>query len=132
MQLLSHRQHHARVECQLAAVGRAHIYYVVDMTDSCGPPPLVHRYTPKVKAAGADLIIPLCHLYEPQDERTAREFDFPVILSGHDHRKTCHSDGHVPRSRAAAQLRSRLLPRWPRAAQPRSRAAAQLRSRLLP
>jgi len=43
------------------------------------------EYTPKVKAAGADLIIPLCHLYEPQDERTAREFDFPVILSGHDH-----------------------------------------------
>lgn len=34
---------------------------------------------------GCDLVLPLCHLYEPQDERTAREFDFPVILSGHDH-----------------------------------------------
>ena len=42
-------------------------------------------YTPKLKAAGADLVIPLCHLYEPQDERTAREFDFTLILSGHDH-----------------------------------------------
>eukprot|EP00930_Biecheleria_cincta_P044799 TRINITY_DN30851_c0_g1_i1.p1 TRINITY_DN30851_c0_g1~~TRINITY_DN30851_c0_g1_i1.p1 ORF type:complete len:705 (+),score=145.59 TRINITY_DN30851_c0_g1_i1:26-2140(+) len=34
---------------------------------------------------GCDLVLPLCHLYEHQDERTAREFDFPVILSGHDH-----------------------------------------------
>eukprot|EP01134_Creolimax_fragrantissima_P000136 CFRG0136T1 len=32
-----------------------------------------------------DIVVPLCHLYEPQDERTCREFDFPVILSGHDH-----------------------------------------------
>lgn len=32
-----------------------------------------------------DMILPLCHLYEPQDERTAREFDFPLILGGHDH-----------------------------------------------
>lgn len=32
-----------------------------------------------------DLVIPLCHLYEPQDEKTCREFDFPLILSGHDH-----------------------------------------------
>ena len=28
---------------------------------------------------------PLCHLYEPQDEKTCRDFDFPVVLSGHDH-----------------------------------------------
>merc|ERR1712050_437405 len=34
---------------------------------------------------GCDLVVPLCHLYEPQDERTCKEFDFPVILSGHDH-----------------------------------------------
>jgi len=34
-----------------------------------------------------DLVLPLCHLYEPQDERTAREFDFPVVLSGHDHHR---------------------------------------------
>jgi len=34
---------------------------------------------------GCDIVIPLCHLYEPQDERTCREFDFPLILSGHDH-----------------------------------------------
>jgi 2',3'-cyclic-nucleotide 2'-phosphodiesterase (5'-nucleotidase family) len=32
-----------------------------------------------------DLVIPLCHLYVPQDEVTCRRFDFPVILSGHDH-----------------------------------------------
>jgi len=37
------------------------------------------------KEKGCDLVIPLCHLYEPQDERTCREFDFPLILSGHDH-----------------------------------------------
>jgi len=34
---------------------------------------------------GCDIVVPLCHLYEPQDERTCREFDFPVVLSGHDH-----------------------------------------------
>jgi len=32
-----------------------------------------------------DLVVPLCHLYETQDEITCRSFDFPVILSGHDH-----------------------------------------------
>lgn len=34
---------------------------------------------------GCDLVLPLCHLYEPQDEYTAKILDFPVILSGHDH-----------------------------------------------
>lgn len=34
---------------------------------------------------GCDLVLPLCHLYEPQDERTCHEFDFPLILGGHDH-----------------------------------------------
>lgn len=34
---------------------------------------------------GVDLVIPLCHLYESQDNKTASLFDFPVILSGHDH-----------------------------------------------
>jgi 2',3'-cyclic-nucleotide 2'-phosphodiesterase (5'-nucleotidase family) len=32
-----------------------------------------------------DLLLPICHLYETQDERTAREFDFPLIIGGHDH-----------------------------------------------
>jgi len=32
-----------------------------------------------------DLVIPLQHLYVPDDHRSCREFDFPVILSGHDH-----------------------------------------------
>ncbi|CAE8704923.1 unnamed protein product [Polarella glacialis] len=30
---------------------------------------------------GCDIVVPLCHLYEPQDERTCREFDFPVTSS---------------------------------------------------
>ena len=34
---------------------------------------------------GVDLVLPLCHLYEWQDNVTASRFDFPVILSGHDH-----------------------------------------------
>ena len=34
-----------------------------------------------------DLVVPLQHLYVNDDERTCREFDFPVILSGHDHHK---------------------------------------------
>merc|ERR1719498_1057386 len=37
------------------------------------------------KEHACDMILPLCHLYEPQDEKTCNEFDFPLILSGHDH-----------------------------------------------
>lgn len=44
------------------------------------------RYKKKLEGKkGCDVVVPLCHLYEPQDERTCREFDFPVVLSGHDH-----------------------------------------------
>jgi len=34
-----------------------------------------------------DTIIPLQHTYVPDDHRTCREFDFPVVLSGHDHHR---------------------------------------------
>jgi 2',3'-cyclic-nucleotide 2'-phosphodiesterase (5'-nucleotidase family) len=34
-----------------------------------------------------DMVIPLQHLYVPDDHRTCREFDFDVILSGHDHHR---------------------------------------------
>lgn len=34
-----------------------------------------------------DLVIPFEHLYEPDDERTCSEFDFPVVFSGHDHHR---------------------------------------------
>jgi len=37
------------------------------------------------KDRACDVVVPLCHLYEPQDVRTAKEFDLPLILSGHDH-----------------------------------------------
>jgi len=43
------------------------------------------EWTPRLVEEGADLVLPLCHLYEDQDEKTARDFDFPLILSGHDH-----------------------------------------------
>lgn len=33
------------------------------------------------------MVIPLQHLYVPDDHKTCREFDFPVILSGHDHHR---------------------------------------------
>ena len=33
------------------------------------------------------MVLPLCHLYEFQDERTCNDFDFPVVLSGHDHHR---------------------------------------------
>jgi len=32
-----------------------------------------------------DLVLPLQHLYEIQDQKTCEQFDFPVVLSGHDH-----------------------------------------------
>jgi hypothetical protein len=32
-----------------------------------------------------DIVIPLQHTYVPDDHRTCQEFDFPVVLSGHDH-----------------------------------------------
>jgi len=36
---------------------------------------------------GCDVVLPLQHLYVPDDHKTCREFDFPVILSGHDHHR---------------------------------------------
>lgn len=37
------------------------------------------------KEEGVNIVIPLCHLYVPQDKITCERFDFPVVLSGHDH-----------------------------------------------
>ena len=34
---------------------------------------------------GCDMVLPLQHLYVPDDHKTCRDFDFPLILSGHDH-----------------------------------------------
>eukprot|EP00977_Amphora_coffeiformis_P029654 scaffold42138_cov229-Amphora_coffeaeformis.AAC.1 len=34
-----------------------------------------------------DLVIPIEHLYVPENKRTCERFDFPVILSGHDHHR---------------------------------------------
>ena len=45
----------------------------------------LHEYNTKLKEDGCDMVLPLCHLYEYQDEKTCNEFDFPVVLSGHDH-----------------------------------------------
>lgn len=36
---------------------------------------------------GCDLVVPLQHLYVPDDHKTCQEMDFPVILSGHDHHR---------------------------------------------
>ena len=36
---------------------------------------------------GCDVVLPLEHLYVPEDHKTCKEFDFPVILSGHDHHR---------------------------------------------
>lgn len=36
---------------------------------------------------GCDLVLPLEHLYVPENTKTCQEFDFPVILSGHDHHR---------------------------------------------
>lgn len=36
---------------------------------------------------GCDLVLPLEHLYIPENIKTCQEFDFPVILSGHDHHR---------------------------------------------
>ena len=34
-----------------------------------------------------DLVIPLQHTYVPDDYKTCYQFDFPVLLSGHDHHR---------------------------------------------
>jgi 2',3'-cyclic-nucleotide 2'-phosphodiesterase (5'-nucleotidase family) len=36
---------------------------------------------------GCDLVVPLQHLYIPDDHKTCENFDFPVVLSGHDHHR---------------------------------------------
>lgn len=38
-------------------------------------------------AERCDVVLPLQHTYVPDDHRTCREFDFPVVLSGHDHHR---------------------------------------------
>jgi 2',3'-cyclic-nucleotide 2'-phosphodiesterase (5'-nucleotidase family) len=47
----------------------------------------LREYKAKLEAEpyNCDVILPLEHLYVPENYRTCREFDFPVILSGHDH-----------------------------------------------
>ena len=45
------------------------------------------RYHEKLLGEGCDMVLPLCHLYEFQDERTCAELDVPVVLSGHDHHR---------------------------------------------
>uniref|UniRef100_A0A7S4MI19 Calcineurin-like phosphoesterase domain-containing protein n=1 Tax=Odontella aurita TaxID=265563 RepID=A0A7S4MI19_9STRA len=44
---------------------------------------------PDVDSGGenCDVVLPLQHTYVPDDHRTCREFDFPVLLSGHDHHR---------------------------------------------
>ena len=42
-------------------------------------------YNEKLLNEGCDMVLPLCHLYEHQDEKKCNEFDFPVVLSSHDH-----------------------------------------------
>ena len=34
-----------------------------------------------------DMVLPLEHTYVPENHKTCEEFDFPVILSGHDHHR---------------------------------------------
>ena len=36
---------------------------------------------------GCDIVVPLQHLYVPDDHKTCENFDFPVILGGHDHHR---------------------------------------------
>lgn len=36
---------------------------------------------------GCDVVLPCEHLYVPDDHITCQKFDFPVVLSGHDHHK---------------------------------------------
>ena len=47
----------------------------------------LRTYDAKLKDEGCDMVLPLCHLYEFQDDRTCSDFDFPVVLSGHDHHR---------------------------------------------
>jgi hypothetical protein len=60
------------------AFGGAHIEDPWDTMD---------LYKQQLEGEGVDFVLPLCHLYEPEDDMTARRFDFPVILSGHDHHR---------------------------------------------
>ena len=41
------------------------------------------------------MVLPLQHLYCPDDHKTCREFDFPVIMSGHDHHRVDEVHGEA-------------------------------------
>lgn len=53
-----------------------------------------------------DLVVPLQHTYVPDDHRTCREFDFPVILSGHDHHRV---DEIVDGTRLVSDFKNEML-----------------------
>ena len=87
------------------------------------------EYSAKLTEEGVDFILPLCHLYEFQDNTTAERFDFPVILSG------CVN---YPRSRSCVAARARsavirgLFFQVVFATHPRARAVALTAVRVLP
>jgi len=48
----------------------------------------LREFKDKLEGGGnCDVVLPLQHTYVPDDHRTCREFDFPVVLSGHDHHR---------------------------------------------
>eukprot|EP00978_Attheya_sp_CCMP212_P034539 scaffold145101_cov59-Attheya_sp.AAC.2 len=49
----------------------------------------LQRYQDMLMAAPyhCDVVLPLQHTYVPDDHKTCRQFDFPVVLSGHDHHR---------------------------------------------
>merc|ERR1712137_338201 len=48
----------------------------------------LEKYQKKLEEEeNVDLVLPLCHLSMSQDKKTCKNFNFPVILSGHDHFK---------------------------------------------
>ena len=73
----------------------------------------LRTYQKRLEGEGCDLVIPLQHLYEHEDQRTLEEFDFPVVLSGHDHHKVRQAGWGVGCWAHMRRRRSRglLLPR---------------------
>jgi hypothetical protein len=74
-----------------SAILYGHQIRVPDDVDIDDPWDTMERYIAKLTdpsaaaEARADVVVPLCHLYENQDNVTCERFDIPVVLSGHDH-----------------------------------------------
>jgi len=83
-------QHHIRRVALLGIITSSlncygHLVRVPEDVCIDDPWDTINAMLTKLQGDKVDLVVPLCHLYESQDNKTCELFDLPLVLSGHDH-----------------------------------------------